>query len=217
MPKQRDGTRRPSPTYREEASLLGQGFSVLAGLDEAGRGPLAGPVVAGMVILPPRPKGRWVRLIRDSKQMTPKQREQALRYLQDVALALEAGMSSPLEIDTIGIVGATRLAMERALNRVPLFPQFLLVDAFSLPEVRIPQRPIVHGDQLCLSIAAASIVAKVTRDRIMQREDATYPGYGFAKHKGYATRAHLLNLRRLGPSPIHRFSFAPVKELASVR
>jgi len=111
-------------------------------------------------------------------------------------------------------VPATRLAMRRALDSLALLPQFLLLDALSLHEVVIPQRPIIHGDALCLSIAAASIVAKVTRDRIMEQEDAAHPGYGFARHKGYGTAEHLFNLRRLGPCPIHRFSFAPVRALA---
>ena len=208
---------KPAPSYREEALLLGQGYALVGGLDEAGRGPLAGPVVAAAAILPPNPKGPWVGLIRDSKQLTPMQREHALPYIQDAALELEVGMSTPSEIDALGIVAATRLAMERAINRLALVPQFLLLDALTLPDVRIPQRAIVHGDALCLSIAAASIVAKVTRDRMMEREDTSHPGYGFARHKGYGTRQHLHNLKRLGPCPIHRFSFAPVKELATNR
>ena len=193
--------------------MLRQGYSLLVGLDEAGRGPLAGPVVAAVVVLPPRPRGRWVKLIRDSKQMTAAQRDYAYTHLRDSALALEVGAGSPAEIDELGIVSATRLAMKRALESLALFPQFLLLDALSLPDVGIPQKAITHGDALCLSIAAASIVAKVTRDRIMEQEDGVYPGYGFARHKGYGTRQHMQNLRRLGPCAIHRFSFAPVREL----
>ena len=217
MPKRQGHTLIPSPTFREEAALLGQGYSLVAGLDEAGRGPLAGPVVAGVAILPPNPDWPWIGLIRDSKQMTPSQRERALGYLQDAAVALEAGISSPKEIDELGIVAATRLAMQRALNSLALLPQFLLLDAFPLPGVGIPQKPIVHGDSLCLSIAAASVVAKVTRDSIMEEQDALYPRYGFAKHKGYPTREHLDNLRDHGPCLIHRYSFAPVREWEAAR
>lgn len=206
-----------TPTYREEASLFRQGYSLVAGLDEVGRGPLAGPVVAGIAILSPRPKGRWVSLVRDSKQLTAAQREYVLPYLQEVALALQVGICSPREVDQRGIVEATRMAMQRALNSLPLLPQYLLVDALSLPAVAIPQKAIIHGDALVLSIAAASIVAKVTRDRLMAEEEAAHPGYGFAQHKGYATRQHLRNLRRLGPCPIHRFSFSPVKGWACQR
>ena len=194
---------------------MSDGYSLVAGLDEAGRGPLAGPVVAAVVILPPQPKGNWISLMRDSKQITPAQREYALAHLQESALAIQVGACSPAEIDDINILEATRLAMKRAVDSLALLPQFLLLDAVSLPEVPIPQKPIIRGDALCLSIAAASIVAKVTRDRIMQDEDAAYPGYGFARHKGYCTPEHLHNLKLLGPCPIHRYSFAPVRDLAS--
>ena len=201
---------RATPTYREEAHLLAQGCSLVAGLDEVGRGPLAGPVVAGVVILPPNPRGHWVKLVRDSKQMTPAQRNYVMPYLREKALGIETGESSSREIDELGIVRATRLAMQRALDGLALLPQFLLLDAFPLPDVHIPQKAIVHGDALCLSIAAASVVAKVTRDRFMEEQDALYPSYGFARHKGYATQEHLRKLRANGPCPIHRYSFAPV-------
>ena len=190
---------------------------MVAGLDEVGRGPLAGPVVAGVAVLPPNLSGSWVGMVRDSKQMTPAQREHVLPYLRESALALEVGISSSQEIDDLGIVGATRLAMKRALDGLALTPQFLLLDAFPLPGVAIPQKPIVHGDALCLSIAAASVVAKVTRDRIMEEQDALFPSYGFARHKGYATREHLRNLRDHGPCPIHRRSFAPVRDWGPAR
>ena len=216
-PRRRRGRgkgRTPSPTYREEDALLREGYSLLGGLDEVGRGPLAGPVVAAVVVFPSRPAGKWTELIRDSKQITPTQRERVLPYLQDHAVGLEVGISSSLEIDRIGIVGATRLAMKRAIDSLALRPQFLLIDALTLPDVPIPQKAIIHGDALCLSIAAASIAAKVARDRIMAEEDVINPGYGFAGHKGYGTAEHIRNLRRLGPCPIHRYSFAPVRELA---
>ena len=212
MPQRRQRALGPPPTFEEEASLFRQGYSLVAGLDEVGRGPLAGPVLAGVAMLPPNLKGRWVGGIRDSKQLTPAQRQRVLPYLQDGALALEVGMSSPQEVDELGIVAATRLAMQRALDSLTLLPQFLLLDAILLPDVTIPQKAIIRGDTLSLSIAAASIAAKVARDRLMAGEDAAHPGYGFARHKGYATREHLGNLRRLGPCPIHRYSFAPVRE-----
>ena len=206
-------TRRKSrsrPTFREEKSLRAEGYSLVAGLDEVGRGPLAGPVVAGVAVLPNRMRGRWVKLVRDSKQMTAAQRDYVLPHLRDVALALEVGFSSPEEIDDLGIVAATRLAMKRALDSVALLPQFLLLDAILLPQVAIPQKAIIRGDALCISISAASIVAKVTRDNLMKSEDAVYPGYGFAQHKGYGTPGHMRSLERLGPCAIHRRSFAPI-------
>ena len=206
--------RRPQPSYKEEQSLLDRGFSLVAGLDEVGRGPVAGPVLAAAAILRPKPRGRWVRMVRDSKMLTARQREQVMPYLRDAALALETGSCSAEEVDSLGIVSATRLAMRRAVDALPLHPTFLLLDALTLPDLPIPQKAIVKGDSLCMSIAAASIVAKVSRDRIMREFDDLYPGYGFADHKGYATSQHLANLRRLGPSPIHRYSFAPVSECA---
>ena len=203
------------PTYREEATLLGQGYGLVAGVDEVGRGPVAGPVLAGAVILPLRPRGRWVKLVRDSKQLSPKQRDAAFREIRKASICWEVGVSSSFEIDRLGIVPATRLAMMRALDSLAMRPDFVLLDAFPLPDLALPQKAIIRGDALCLSIAAASIMAKVTRDQIMQREDAWYPGYGFAEHKGYCTRRHVRNLRRLGPCPIHRASFSPIKEMAA--
>lgn len=211
MAQKRRRVRKRRPTHREEAALLQGGYSLVAGLDEVGRGPLAGPVVAGAVMLPAEPRGRWVQQIRDSKQLTAIQRQKALAVLGVRALSMATGMASHREIDRLGIVQATRLAMERAIHALPLQPQFLLLDAFPLPDVSIPQKAIVHGDALCLSIAAASIVAKVERDRMMVEQDALYPGYGFASHKGYASSYHLEALQTRGPSPIHRRSFAPLR------
>lgn len=203
---------RVTPTLHEELSLRGQGYTLVAGMDEVGRGPLAGPVLAGVAALPERLEGDWVPDVRDSKQMTRAQREAVLPHLRDAALILEVGISSAQEVDEFGIVAATRIAMQRALHSLPLAPQFLLLDAFPVPEIDIPQKAIIKGDALCMSIAAASIVAKVTRDAIMREQDALYPGYGFAKHKGYATPTHLRKLKELGPCPIHRRSFAPVRD-----
>ncbi len=203
----------PAPTYDEEARLLSEGYSFVAGLDEAGRGPLAGPVAAGVAVLPPNPTGHWVGLVRDSKQLTPAQREDALSHMREAALTLEVGTASSDEIDEIGIVGATRLAMRRALDRLSFQADFLLLDAFPLPGEYTPQKAIVRGDSLCLSIAAASIAAKVHRDQIMREADETYPGYGFASNKGYSTPEHIRNLARLGPCAIHRYSYAPVRDV----
>ncbi len=199
------------PTFDEETVLIERGYSLVAGLDEVGRGPLAGPVVAGVAILPPDLEPDLAARINDSKQLTPKQRRDVLGPLREAALGLETGASSAREIDDIGIVRATRLAMRRALDNLLLTPHFLLLDAFPLPEVSIPQKPIIRGDALCLSIAAASIVAKVTRDRVMAEADAKYPGYRFASNKGYASSYHLSVLETKGPCPIHRFSFSPMR------
>lgn len=200
-----------SPTYKEEACLLKQGFYLIAGVDEAGRGPLAGPVVAGVAMLSPNPCGKWVSLVRDSKLMTRLRREEAFEYISNNALSMASGLSSPNEIDRLGIVPAIQLAVKRAIQSMVLQPQFLLMDAFPIPTIQIPQKPIVHGDTLCFSIAAASIIAKVTRDRLMDELDALYPEYGFTKHKGYATKDHIRLLEKHGPSPIHRYSFAPIR------
>ncbi len=201
------------PSQREEASLFELGYDLIAGIDEVGRGPLAGPVVSAAVVLPRTLTGGWVSLIRDSKQLTARRREYVFHHLQEHALSIGVGRCEASKIDTIGIVEATRRSMGMALAQMPLQPQFLLIDALQLPDVAIPQKPLVHGDALCLSIAAASIVAKVTRDGIMETEDVLYPAYGFRRHKGYATRAHLDNLRLMGPCSIHRRSFAPVREM----
>ena len=188
---------------------------MVAGVDEVGRGPLAGPVMAGVAILPSNLKGSWVSLVRDSKQLTKPQREKALFHLQDVALGLEVGICSSQEVDVLGIVEATKLAMSRAINSLVIKPQFLLLDAITLQKVDLPQKSIIRGDALCLSIAAASIVAKVTRDRLMEQMDEAFPDYGFVRNKGYGTREHMTKLKQLGPCPIHRFSFAPVREAAA--
>ncbi|MXY43875.1 MAG: ribonuclease HII [Dehalococcoidia bacterium] len=197
--------------YDEEEALLNRGFSYVAGIDEVGRGPLAGPVVAGVVILPPRPQGAWLDGIRDSKAITAAQRERSYDAITENAWASATGEASALEIDEIGIVPATALAMRRALDSLALMPQFLLIDAFPLPDIDIPQKAIVKGDALCLSIAAASIIAKVTRDRIMKEIDEDYPEYGFAGHKGYGSAEHIRRIETLGPCPVHRYSFAPIR------
>ena len=199
------------PTFDEETALLALGHRVVAGVDEAGRGPLAGPVVAGAVVVPPDFRPSWLAEVRDSKLMTPAQREAVFGQMEESGIALAYGVASPEDVDSLGIVGATKEAMLRAIRGLPEAPGYLLIDALPLHESGLPLKAIVKGDRKCVSIAAASIVAKVTRDRLMADEDAKYPGYGFAQHKGYPTRAHLERLSSLGPCPIHRRSFAPVQ------
>ena len=194
-----------------------QGYSYVAGIDEVGRGPLAGPVVAGVVILPPRPQGAWLDGITDSKAMTAAQRERSYAAILANVWAWATGEASAHEIDEMGIVPATALAMRRALDSLALMPQYLLIDAFPLPDVDIPQKAIVKGDALSLSIAAASVVAKVTRDRIMAEFDGLYPEYGFASHKGYGSAEHIRRIEALGPCPIHRYSFAPIRHSGHTR
>lgn len=205
--------RAQAPSYAEEAALISEGYARVAGLDEVGRGPIAGPVVAGAVVLPTHPKGDWIGLIRDSKQLTARQRQRALDGVQAAGATIRTGKASAAEVDALGIVAATRAAMGRALAALPQAADALVIDALALPDVALPQRVIVKGDAKCLSIAAASIAAKVARDAMMRDADAVYPGYGFARHKGYATREHLICLERLGACAIHRRTFAPVRRV----
>ena len=199
------------PDFNRERELKLQGYALIAGIDEAGRGALAGPVVAGAVILPHSNYLPWLKLVRDSKELSPKKREFLFDLIHKEALPIGVGIISPGVIDDINILQATLLAMRQAVETLPKQPHFLLIDRLTLPKCTIPQRGITRGDKLCLSIACASIVAKVTRDHIMEEFDRVYPGYGFARHKGYGTREHVLCLQRLGPSPVHRQSFAPVR------
>ncbi len=179
-------------------------FSHICGIDEAGRGPLAGPVVAGAVILP---KDCTIRYLNDSKQLSEKMREQLYNEIMEKAVAVAVGMASPARIDEINILQATYEAMREAIGRLRVRPDLLLNDAVRIPEVNIEQVPIVKGDAKSLSIAAASVIAKVTRDRLMKDYDKLMPEYGFAAHKGYGSAAHIQALRQYGPSPIHRASF----------
>ena len=200
------------PTFDIERRLKRQGFPLVAGVDEAGRGPLAGPVLAAAVILPLRsPFPEWLGLVDDSKALTPRQRERALEHIELGALGIGVGLATPHEIDATGIAEATRVAMRRAIEGLAVRPSYLLIDFVHHMECDLPYRALIHGDSLCYSIAAASIVAKVTRDRMMEGAERSYPGYGFARHKGYATADHLRMLAALGPSPIHRFSFSPLR------
>lgn len=200
------------PTLACEQELWQRGFTRLAGLDEAGRGAWAGPVAAGAVILPPEPD-LLARLsgVRDSKQMTPRARAEWAARIREVALTWGVGMADSEEIDAIGILPATRLAMRRALEKLSLAPQHLLIDALRLPGIALPQIALIHGDARALSIAAASVLAKTSRDDLMEGMDAVFPEYGFARHKGYGTRIHQAALARLGPCPHHRRSFEPLR------
>jgi ribonuclease HII len=202
------------PSLAEEQALASQGYRLVAGVDEAGRGALAGPVVAAAVIMPRHKKALWQHQVRDCKLLSPAQREKLFRPIQDVAIAVGIGMASAEIIDGEGIVSATRLAMKLAIERASPLPDYLLIDYLRLPEVSLPQKGITGGDRLCFSIACASIIAKVTRDRLMVELDRNYPGYGLANHKGYGTREHLSGLHRLGPSAIHRRTFQPIKGMA---
>ena len=183
------------------------GYRAIAGVDEAGRGPLAGPVVAAAVILPRGfpPKG-----IRDSKSLSPSARERAYSLIAREAVSFAVAHSSPEEIDRINVLQATLLAMRRAVLRLSPPPDFLYVDGTFPVPYPIAQEPLVAGDSRCLSVMAASILAKVTRDVLMEEYDRAYPGYRFSAHKGYPTREHREALRRLGPCPIHRKTFRGV-------
>ena len=179
-------------------------FSCICGIDEVGRGPLAGPVVAGAVILP---VDCDILYLNDSKQLTEKKREELYDVIMEKALAAEVGFVSPKRIDEINILNATYEAMRKAIEKLDPRPDILLNDAVTIPGITLKQVPIIKGDAKSISIAAASIIAKVTRDRLMVKYDAVYPEYGFASNKGYGAKAHMDALRRLGPTPIHRRSF----------
>ncbi|MCL5958063.1 MAG: ribonuclease HII [Chloroflexi bacterium] len=216
------------PTYQEEMDLHRQGYHLIAGVDEAGRGSLAGPVVAAAVVLPlglhspdhfsPSSSSRNtieqnpLSGLRDSKQMTATARESVYAKIIDVAEGVGIGIVAHTTIDLFGIAAASRIAMRTAINKLPCHPEFLLVDGFRLPDVDIPQKHLIKGDGRSFSIAAASVVAKVTRDRLMIDLDRHFPVYGFAHNKGYGTSLHFQALERDGPCPLHRRSFSPLKD-----
>jgi len=203
--------RRLAALFRLRRALLAAGARHVAGVDEVGVGPLAGPVVAAAVILPVR-----VRLpgLDDSKRLSPRERERLDAAIRAQALAVCVAEVPASEVDRLDILRATLLAMQRAVTGLALRPDHVLVDARTIPGIDSPQTPIVGGDARDASIAAASIVAKVHRDALMQRLDARFPGYGFAKHMGYGTPEHLRALGALGPCALHRRSFAPVAQQA---
>jgi ribonuclease HII len=186
-----------------------QGYRAVAGVDEAGRGPLAGPVVAAAVVLD---AAIDVACIDDSKKLTPKKRDRLYDTLQEKAAAVGVGIASPAEIDAINILQASLLAMQRAVEDMKIEPDYLLIDGIFKISSPLPQAPLTKGDSRSASIAAASIIAKVTRDRLMQTYHESYPQYGFAKHKGYPTKAHKAAIHQYGCCPIHRRTFKGVKE-----
>ena len=186
--------------YEEEYSMCGY----ICGIDEVGRGPLAGPVVAAAVILP---KDQEILYLNDSKKLSEKKREMLYDEIMKKAVAVGIGFASPARIDEINILQATYEAMRMAISKLSVRPDVLLNDAVTIPEVDIPQVPIIKGDAKSKSIAAASIIAKVTRDRLMVEYDEVMPGYDFASNKGYGTKAHIAGLKELGPTPIHRRTF----------
>ena len=200
--------------WRTEQDLRREGFARIAGVDEAGCGPIAGPVVAAAVIFSKRCR---LAGLTDSKLVSPKQREHLFELIQKHAACVGVGVVDSRMVDRLNVLNAARSAMHAAIEKLSPAPDLLLVDGRGLPGAVIPQRAVVRGDRKCASIAAASIIAKVTRDRIMCELDEQYPGYGFGRHKGYGTREHMARLSELGPSPVHRRSFAPVRAACQAR
>lgn len=198
--------------YRFEEELYDEGYKNICGVDEAGRGPLAGPVVVAACILPP-----FLRIegINDSKQLSEKKREELFKIIKKNALAYNVVFISEKVIDEINIYEATKRGMLEAIEGLKINPDYVLVDAMPLGELKTSNKSIIHGDALSASIAAASILAKVTRDHYMEKMDIKYPNYGFKHHKGYGTKMHLEALEKLGPCPIHRKTFGPVARLIS--
>jgi ribonuclease HII len=201
----------PPDMLEFESLALRQGFRVIAGVDEAGRGPLAGPVVAAAVILPVRQRMAGVD---DSKKLSEMKRSYLFDVIMEQAVSVGIGVSDSQTIDRINILQATLRAMESAVTDLSLQPDCLLIDGISKTALQIEQKTIKKGDSLSFSIAAASIIAKVTRDRMMEAYDKEYPGYGFAGHKGYGSAAHMAAIAALGPTPIHRLTFRGVREYA---
>lgn len=187
-----------------EKQLYDEGFKFICGVDEAGRGPLAGPVCAAAVILP---QGLEIEGLNDSKKLSEKKREALFDEIREKAITYGIGWASVEEIEEINILSAALLAMNRAMEQLDPVPELALIDGNTIRDIQLPARAVIGGDAKCADIAAASILAKVSRDRYMTEMDEKYPGYGFAKHKAYGTKAHYAALDELGPSPIHRMSF----------
>lgn len=187
-----------------ETNTFELGYNLIAGLDEAGRGPLAGPVVAAAVILP---KDEMIFGINDSKKISEKKRDELFNKIQETALAIGVGIVDNKTIDEINIFNATKLAMKQAVNSLKMKPDFLLIDALQIADINIKQQSIIKGDSKSISIAAASIIAKVTRDNLVKNYDKEYSGYNFSKHKGYGTKEHYEAIEKYGITPLHRKSF----------
>ena len=217
--KFRQGNLPKRPHLRLENRCWNSGYKIVAGIDEGGRGAWAGPVVAAAVVFPIRPRflNRKLKDVRDSKCLSPSIRYKTSRLILDIALFSGLGISNPEEVDEHGIVNATRIAMFRAVTALSSQPDQLLIDAVDLNnELDIPQKAMNFGDSISLSIAAASILAKVHRDRMMVALAREYPGYGFERHKGYGTNMHYDMLTQLRPTPVHRHTFKPIASLSEV-
>jgi len=191
--------------YDIERDLIKKGYTLVAGVDEAGRGPLAGPVVAAAVILA---LDTQIIGLNDSKKISEKKRERIYEDIKSNAIAFAYDVIDVQYIDAHNISNATKMAMKNAINKLPVKPEYVLVDALKIPEIDIPQESIIHGDSICACIAAASIIAKVERDKIMQEYDRLYPQYGFNKNKGYGTKEHISSIKKYGFCPIHRKSYS---------
>lgn len=196
--------------YKQERLLTSQGYQRIAGVDEAGRGPLAGPVVVAAVILP---LGCYLPSINDSKKLSAKQRENLYHEIKEKAVAVSSCVVDVHTIDQLNIYQATVHGMYQAIDQLSIHPDHVLIDAVSLPQLKMSFLPIIHGDAQSASIAAASIIAKVERDHIMEEMEKKFPGYGFAKHKGYGTKEHITALEQFGFCSIHRKSFEPIKSM----
>jgi ribonuclease HII len=207
------------PTLDAERRLWLEGYRLVAGLDEVGRGAWAGPVFAAAVVFPCGivETDSYLCQVRDSKQLSHEQRCELAKPIAELAVAVGLGRASHEQVDRLGVVAATRIAMTAALDSLGVCPDYLLIDAMQLPLVPLPQQGIIKGDTICLSIAAASIVAKVARDRLCEDLDRQYPGYGFACHKGYGTARHRQAIAALGVSPIHRLSYRPLREMLDMQ
>jgi ribonuclease HII len=208
---------RPTPDLAQEIKLWQAGYQYIGGIDEAGRGCWAGPVFAAVVVFPPGVnEAGLIGNVRDSKQMTARKRQIYAGRIKEICLDWGVGSATHKEIDSLGIVPATRLAACRAVNMLKSSPDFLLLDYLTLEEISIPQVALVRGDQQVLSIAAASVLAKTSRDDFMNEMDCLYPAYSFCTNKGYGTAAHQRALKQTGLCPIHRLSFKPVKAIKNV-
>ena len=205
-----------SPKFTEEILCRERGYELIAGMDEVGRGCLAGPVVASAVIMQSEIRPAWYKHVRDSKLLTPEQRESLSPYIYQAAVSIGTGVVGPYLIDSLGMTKAVQMAMKMALDMLLPRADYVLIDYFTIPDLPLPQKGVEFGDTLCFSIACASIVAKVYRDHLMIELDKKYPGYGLARHKGYGTEEHVACLKKLGPSPLHRRLFQPVRNLAQL-
>lgn len=203
-----DEAQRIEELKQYEYRAYQQGYQYIAGVDEVGRGPLAGPVAAAAVILP---RDFYLAGVNDSKLLSEKKRQSLVGHIKNQALAWSVAVLSPEYIDRENILNATREAMRMAIAALRPAPDYLLIDAVRISDIKTTQLPIIKGDALSISIACASIIAKVERDEMMKNYDMIYPNYGFARHKGYATKEHRLALQQYGPCPIHRKSFEPIK------